>query len=131
MAMTKKEAAEMEVLREELAEARALRWSGLILPRTLPPPQNGYLNGWQFSSHDRGSVSPIWTEKTAHGHGHRADDGNWVERQKHHPSQNGIRVFEARLYALIALRLAKEQECAVVLARIDQQIVDEREKPTT
>lgn len=116
MAMTKAERAEMDRLREELALARALRYSGMQAPERMPLPDTGFQNGWSFNVHS-GEVSGMWTERMAHGWGHRAEGGTGGS-----VSQNGRRIYSTRRDALIALRLAMEEQSAKKLAAIDALI---------
>lgn len=121
MAMTRKEAAEMESLRKQLAEAKALRYSGLPEPERLPIPTAGRVNGWDFNSYGDGKVDRCWTEMNAHGFGHLPTGARTVTG-----SQRGGRLYATRLDALIGLRLAKERDCAALLARIDRMIEEEQ-----
>lgn len=101
--MTRREAPELAALRTELAEARALRWSGLAVPeRTVAPPASR-VAAWETSL---STWAPFKT---------------WALSSRP--------LYPTRLSALIALRLAKEQECAKVLAGIDALIVAERQIP--
>ena len=126
MAMTKKEAADMETLKRQLAEAVALRFSSEPAPVRMPLPTKGYVNGWNVNSYGNGKIFEAWTERYSHGSGHRADDGT-----KYLPdlgaSQNATPLFKTKLEALIALRMHQEQECARLLAATDFQIAAERE----
>jgi hypothetical protein len=126
MAMTKAEKAAMDAMRQELAEARALRWLGAPPPvrSVLPPSGRGdpaYRNGWEFNAYTA-KVFPQWTESVSHGAGHRTDDGAWRARIA---SQNGRALYATKLDATIALRLATEARCAQDLARIDAMIAAE------
>src|SRR4249920_1019134 len=123
MTMTRREQAEMDALRRELAEAKALRWLGVPEPeRSVRPPEHGYANGWEFLAYQDGRVEPMWTDSVLHGRGHRNGNG-----PHGFPASQGSRAFYVtKLDALIALRLAKEREVAAMLARIDRQIEEER-----
>ena len=125
MAMTKREQAELEALRQELAEAKALRWLGVPEPARMPLPEKGYVNGWTFNSYNSG-VDTAWTGPHSHSRSrHRTDDcqghlGNMSA------SRGGLPLYATELDALIALRLATERECAKKLAALDQRIDAER-----
>ncbi len=116
MAMTKAERAEMERLREELALARALRYSGMQAPTMNAIPTEGVVNGWSFNAYT-GGVERMWSEPNAHGYG--AHPGTNGER---HASRDGRRTYATRREALIGLRLATEEQCAKKLAAIDALI---------
>ena len=125
MAMTKREQAELENLRQELAEAKALRWLGVPEPTRMPLPEKGYVNGWDFNIFNTG-VAKAWTEINWHsGHCHRTDNGQKY-RKDIYRSMYGLPIYASKLDALIALRLAAERECAKKLAALDQRIDVER-----
>lgn len=117
MAMTKAEQAEMEALRTKLA----LRWSG-ERPKLLPLPAIGsgdIVRGWDFNPHRSGgygSVYPAWTGSSLHGNGHDRTD---IASQGPRP------LYATKREALIALRLAKEEEFAGALRAIDVLIESE------
>lgn len=124
MSMTKAERAEMETLRTQLAETKALRFLGVLEPERMPLPEKGYVNGWLYYAHQEGRIGLAWSEHGTHGHGaHRSDDGQWKNRPM--GSQNGAKLYRTKRDALIGLRLAKERECAKLLAKIDRAIEDE------
>ena len=119
MTMNKKEAAEMDALRVELSEAKALRFSNVPQPRqTLP--DKGYINGWDFNLYRRCAFK-AWTEKHGNGEGHRIDDGSWANRP-HSISQGCRPLYLSKRDALVAMRIATEKECAKSLAAIDRMI---------
>lgn len=122
--MNKREQTEMASLREQLALAKALRWIGIEPPKKIPPPSgygSRYNNGWNFNTYQDGRIFKAWSESTAHGDGHLDDS---TRRQT--GSQNGVSLYTSALDALIGLRLAKEAECARILAQIDRRIEEER-----
>ena len=125
MAMTKREQADMEALRQGLAEAKALRWLGVPEPTRMPLPEKGYVNGWTFNTYNSG-VDTAWTGPNTHSHScHRTDDGKQYLRNIS-ASQGGLRLYATELDTLIALRLATERECARKLAALDRRIDAER-----
>lgn len=122
--MNKREEAEMASLRNQLALAKALRWIGIEPPKKIPPPSgygNPRNNGWNFNAYQDGRVFKAWSESTAHGDGHLDD-----VQSRQAGSQNGVSLYTTALDALIGLRLAKEAECARILAQIDRKIEEER-----
>ena len=125
MAMTKREQAELDALRQELAEAKALRWLGVPEPVRMPLPEKGYVNGWTFNTYNSG-VDTAWTGPNSHSHScHRTDDGQGYLRNIS-ASQGGLPLYASKLDVLIALRLATERECAKTLAALDRRIDAER-----
>ena len=121
MAMTKSDLLVMKALCQELAEARALRFLGIPEPTRMPLPEKGYVNGWEFNAYDWG-VGKAWTALRSHGrHIHRTDDGDSYRRDIS-SSQGGRPIYASKLDAMIALRLAKERECAKQLGDLDQRI---------
>ena len=125
MAMTKREQAELDALRQELAEAKALRWLGVPEPVRMPLPEKGYVNGWDFNTFNN-DVAKAWTETNWHnGHNHRTDNGQGY-RKDISRSMYGLPIYASKLDALIALRLATERECAKKLAALDRRIDAER-----
>lgn len=128
MSMTKKEQAALAALSTEVRLAKALRWSNAEAPLQISkPPRAPYVNGWTFNGYGAGTVSPactdghiFWNDK------HRTDDGaNWKDRPQG-GSQTSGPLYPTRLAALIALRIAKERQCAETLAKIDEAVEKER-----
>ena len=62
-----------------------------------------------------------WTENYWHGQDHRTDDGTWENRPRS-VSQGSRPIYLCKRDALIAMRIAKEKECAKSLAAIDRMI---------
>ena len=117
MAMTKQERADMELLAQALREARALAYSNLPVPEKQPVPKayNEYVHGWDMNPSDC-RVYPVTTTSVSHHQGkHLGPEGRDIGW-----SQNGLSTYKSRRDALIALRLAKEQEFARILANIDE-----------
>ncbi len=123
--MTKREQAHVAALEEQLRLAKALRWSNAPAPDRIPLPESGYVNGWDFNDYQNGKVTKGWTEKYAHGYSDVWRDG--TEKEYIPGSQNGRRLYATQLDALIALRMAKELDCAKILANIDRQIDEMRD----
>ena len=119
MSMTKAEKARLDQAKAEVLIARALRWNGLKEPERLPIPERGYTNGWSINTYGAGTVDAAWTERVANGRGHRFDDNN---ANGISASKDGRRLFATKRDALIALRVAKEREYALLLATIDTLI---------
>lgn len=131
MAMTKKEQAEMDRLRDARDFARALRWPEYAEPTKIPVPDGPFgfhTQGWDFrvqravemagrphrSADDL--VIEAWSESNAHGMGqHITGFGRSA-------SQGGIELYETRADALRALRLDVTERFARVLATIDAEI---------
>lgn len=122
MAMTKKERAEMDDLRSQLNEARALLPWSADMPSSVPPPREGRFNGWDLNTYQDGRVFEAWSELSSNGNGHPPPGP-----RKYYGSQNGKWLFASRLDALVALRIAKTRDCAKLLARIDSEITDEKQ----
>ena len=126
MAMTKREQAELEALRQGLAEAKALRWLGIPEPTRMPLPEKGYVNGWDFNAYVW-SVTKAWTGSLSHSRlGHVEDDTRARYGRDMSAGQGGLPLYATELDALIALRLATERECAKKLAALDRRIDAER-----
>lgn len=133
--MTKKEAADLAALQQQLRDAqeqtriaKALGFSGAVKPETVPPPQSGHFNGWHFNVHrDGGEVARAWSAAVCHGSGHLPSGPRPRESSA---AQNGRALYRTKLDALTALRLEVEMECAKRLARIDRMIEEERKCQT-
>ena len=122
MAMNKKEQAEMQALREQLALAQALRWPDYTAPTPINTRSlkfNDLLVGWYGHEWDGGyNVGQGCTNGRYHS-----------THSTEKTTTQGAGVFYAtRLEALRAVRLAMTQRCAKILARIDQEIVAEERK---
>ena len=123
MAMTKKERAEMDDLRRQLAETKALLPWTADMPAKVPVPREGRYNGWDMNAYS-GQVFEAWSEFVSHGTEHPPPGPRRVSGSK-----NGKQLFASRLDALIALRIAKTADCAKLLAEIDAKIEAERNEP--
>ena len=119
--MTKAERARLEAAETRLAQALALRWSGLEMPPRLPLPaaDQTVVNGWYFNQHGSGNVFEAWTSSATHGFGHIT-----ARKEAASASRNPRPVFASKRDALIALRVAKERDFAERLAEIDAQIAE-------
>jgi len=114
MAMNKKEQAEFEALKKQVAINRALRWTDPV-DRDLPPPaMGGVSQGYDFNSYNK-TVFQVWSKSTSHGNGVYSN----LTRSA---SQNGLHLFSTEERALRALRAAVELEAAKALADIDAAI---------
>lgn len=122
MAMTKKEQAEMQALRDEIRLAKALRWTGPAPTKDVPPP-----TGW-------GELSVGWWYRENEQWGDKVDQGcsSSVTHSTHSTtktSTQGPRYFySTKLRALQALRVEVELVSAKRLAAIDAQIEAELAK---
>jgi hypothetical protein len=130
--MNKRETAELELLREQLVDARrettiakALGFRGAAAPEAVPPPSTGHFNGWDYNAYRAESVFEAWSTTNTHGSGHLPASPHAARVSA---SQDGRRLYRTRLDALTALRFAVEADCAQRLARIDTQIEKERTK---
>ena len=131
MAMTKSEQSELKALRQELAEAKALRFLGIPEPTRMPLPENGYESGWDFNVYSM-DVTKAWTDRHFHSRsGHRSDNATVSVGRHFARSQSGLPLYATKLDALIAMRLAKERDCAKQLADADQRIEAERATANT
>lgn len=123
MAMNKREQAEMEALKQELAEAKALRFTEDVQPDVLPPYSGfGGLDelrrGWRGQyvaiRVDAGPVIKACTSSISNGTG-------WERASSQHPRE----LYSTRVLALRALRRDLENACAKELARLDAEIAAE------
>ncbi len=111
--MNKKELAEVERLKTELLEAKALRFTDLITPDVDPPDamSDGLAVGFVFNSYGR-RIEPACSSSCWHA----------VGRQDKTTSQMPIQMYSTRLLAMKAMRAELEREYARELAQIDRQI---------
>ena len=124
MAMNKKELAEFEDLKKQVATAKALRFTDTV-ERDLKRPEpcsNVEYFGWDFNSHCL-RIERVWTSSQSHG---TCSDG--VQVKPRHLSQNGVSLFSTKLLALRGMRNEVETESAKKLAQIDEMIADELAK---
>lgn len=122
MAMTKAERAVMDTLRDELALAKALRYSGLVEPERMAIPDDGYVKGWDFNAHSD-EVDERWSERSSSGYGTYQTNPHLRSERR-----DGRRLYATRRDALIGLRLAMEKRCAKQLAAIDALIERETQR---
>lgn len=124
MAMNKKEKAAYEEALQELAIARALRWSDQPVPEPDVPPPKGYSDlsrGWRATDYFERYGSQEYACKACssscnHGVG-------WEKTS----SQNPISLYSTKLLALRRSRANAERQFAKVLAKIDAEILAEIE----
>ena len=111
MAMNKKERAEMDALQQQLAEARAFRFTGPAV-RDVPPPSaiSSLSRGWDFNAHSL-RVYKVCSSSVGHGNG-------W-ERTT---TQNPRHLFSTESAAYAAMRHELERQYAKALADIDRRI---------
>lgn len=132
MAMNKKERAEMERLREDLALAKAMKWPDYPMPSTVT-------RQWIDDNLVDGGVKYNIHQKVARGWFYNA---NILSFNRHRPtygcsngmthavegdvttSQSAGRMFATKLDALRALRLDLTEQCATILASVDKQIAE-------
>lgn len=113
MSLNKKEQAELEALKLDLAMERAMHRSQLVV-RDLPPPDiwEALSKGWNYAPfHDVGRVEKYCSSRSSHGIG-------WETTR----SQNPRHLFSTELLALQALRHELAEGYAKNLARIDALI---------
>jgi hypothetical protein len=110
MSMTKKELAEMEALRGELALAKALRFTDMV-PRDVAIPCNGLAKGWLPSGY--GLTAEISCSSST-GHAFKRNDKT--------TTQGAVSQHSTELLALRACRNLVEHECARKLAQVDARI---------
>lgn len=117
MAMNKKEQAELEELRKQLAIAKAFRFTEPV-ERDVQPPESysALATGWVYNEYNC-MVSVACSNSVHHAVG-RTDKTN---------TQRPISMYSSKLLALKGLRNALEQKYAKALADIDAQIEKERE----
>jgi len=118
MAMTKKEKAELEALKEMCSINKALGWRNYQTEPDLEIPSEGVVLGWGFAAYQR-TVFPTWSERSSHGHGHDIEKINSRYRSA---SQKGIKQFSTEAKALAALRSALESDFAEKLRNIDERL---------
>lgn len=119
MAMNKSEKAEMDRLRSDLAKAKALRWPDYA-PERIDPKEalreaqrQNLVQAWCFNAWREGNVSFGCFNSINHS----------VNRSDRTTTQGqGGPWFPTRRDALMALRLAKTEEFASALARLDEEI---------
>lgn len=112
MAMNKKEQAEFDKLKFDLASAKALSWTSKVFPDLMPPKGFGELSkGWMYRVHSQ-SVVPACSSSIGHD----------IGRDDRTTSQQPKALYSTKLLALRALRHEAEVIAAVTLANIDYQI---------
>lgn len=126
MAMTKKEQAEFEELRQQLLLAKALRFTEQVERDLHPPQDEKIVNGWNYNDYIGDffyspRVEKACTASNMHG------NGKW----NHTNARRAQFLFSTRLKALRALRCAVEQKVASILAKIDAEIEKEIANPNT
>lgn len=130
MAMNKKEQAEMDALRKELAIAKALRFTDKVKPDVPPPTGGGFSNGsmdltrgWDahacLSSYNSYRVEKACSSSVHHGTGWEKTSSQWPRH-----------LYSTRLLALRACRNQLEELVARSLAEIDLDIEREIANPS-
>lgn len=128
MAMNKKEKEEVEALRWELAKTQALRFPSYPMPERmdrdeLTPPDGGY--GKQ--------VVIAWTQNN-HNCEYRVEQGcsNGVTHCRYSTEKTSTQgcgmFYRTKLDALQAARIEMTERFAAALARIDAEIIKERQR---
>lgn len=132
MAMNKKEQAEMQRLRDDLALARAMRWPDY--PRPAPVDRE-----WIKDNLVEGGVKYGHASKVARGWFYNAYVGGMSGHGVTHGCSDGIhhstsgdatttqnmgRMYATKREALQALRLDLTEQCAHILAGVDRQLAD-------
>lgn len=133
MAMNKKELAEMERLRADLALARALRWPSYPKPKPVTrewieanlidgDPKYGsgrpsrIAQGWFYSAYLGGYRGPDVSHGCSDGLYHSPSDPRKTT------TQNMGRMYATKAEALMALRHDVTETVANILARIDRDL---------
>lgn len=122
MAMNKKEQAEMERLRDELAKAKALRWPTYTKPAPIVVGYVGYkklVTGWNAHTWNAEYSVREGCTDGMHHNTHGTDKTT---------TQGPGRFYQTRLEALRVARLEMTERFAEALARIDRAIEAEEEK---
>ncbi len=134
MAMTKKEQAEMERLRTDLAMARAMRWPDYPKPEPMTREQikenlveggerygrrQEVARGWFYNAYLGGYSQPTATYGCSDGLNYNSE-GDTTS------TQNMGRMYATKFEALCALRLDLTEQVARLLAGVDRQISEER-----
>lgn len=130
MAMNKKEKAALEDAIQELAIARALRWSDQPVPDydVLPPEYGSRENlsrGWVPSHYFERYGSSNYASK---GCSSSVDHGSGWEKTT---TQGPRKMYSTRLLALRRTRANAERQFAKVLAEIDAEILAEISNPSS
>jgi hypothetical protein len=113
--MTKKEQAEMDELRNQLAKAKAFRFTEQANEDVMPPSGFEKLStGWLFNAHSK-RVDVACSSSTGHA---------WGQNDRT-TTQQPRRLYSTKLLALKALRYELEQKFAAELAEVDKRIQEE------
>ena len=128
MAMTKKEAAEVEKMKQELRLRGALRATSNVEP-DVPIPSGSYSDrqglskGFMFVSESGywPRVEPSCSSSVYHS----------IGRDDRTTTQEPMRLYSTRLLALRALRYAIEQDCCARLTKVDKMIEEETNKASS
>lgn len=124
MAMNKREREEMEALRRQIREARAMRFTGDYPPDVPPPEKSGELSrGWFPRAYFSG-IGPTGLEFDAERACSSAVNHS-VGRDDNTTTQGAKRLYSTRLRALLAGRRGLELRCARMLAHADSVIEKE------
>lgn len=113
MAMNKKEQQAFAEMQQQVALAKALRWTEPVQPDVMPPTGNELRKGFLFNSYIGGPrVDKACTSAVHHAFGQNDKT----------TTQQARCLYSTRLLALKALRHELELKCAAILLGIDQQI---------
>jgi hypothetical protein len=118
MAMTKKERETMQAAIDRADLLAALRWTNPVV-RDVPPPKDGYTEGWDFNVYSE-SVYQAWSGCVVNGRG-LAPKG---QRQSS-ASQGARTLYSTEARALAAMRHEIELETARNLMQIDRKISEQ------
>ena len=111
--MTKKEQAELDGLRKQIALLNAFHFTPEVEPDIAAPTNfSDCVLGWSFNSYSS-RVCPTWSKYSSNGDGHE---------HTRHGAQGGTRQYSSEVLALKALRHALEQKFASELAAVDARI---------
>lgn len=119
MAMNKRETQALQDAQNQLAYARALRWSPQAAGPDLEPPIDGsYTSGWLvIGGGEHARIVPAWSKSNSHGWGSPAPE---LGRSG---SQGSRLLYSTRQKALLSLRNDLEHKYAMKLAEIDAELV--------
>ena len=107
--MTKKEIAEVELMRRELRILSALRWTEEVKPDIDYPQGKEFTKGWLVGYKN----ATIGCSNSVHHSSGRNDRTD---------SQRPVQLYSTKLLALRGLRHETERRCAIELADVDRMI---------
>lgn len=118
MAMTKKEQAAMQAAIDRAELLAALRWTSPV-ERDVPPPSDGYSEGWTYNAYSK-RVERGWSKCVSHGSGPVPVDGRYTSA-----SQGAQWMYSTEAKALAAMRHELETMAAKSLLEVDRKLAAE------